>query len=163
MTKASRILGIILLSGVTGAVLIDLYLVVTTVFVFRTATVRGLFLWDASNVLGAPAFQKGLGTTVFGCLLHLLVSTVWTALWVLSAASSRFLARHPVVLGLIFGVIVREVMRRVVLPLGAAPPAGGTGSNPWNLVIAHTLFFGLPVALVTSRRLRRIGETGAMP
>jgi hypothetical protein len=56
-TSISRVLETIAVAGVAGAFLIDLYIVVTAMWIFRTATAHSLFLWDASNLLRPAAFQ----------------------------------------------------------------------------------------------------------
>ena len=140
-----------LLAGVTGAILIDLYLWVTEVLVMHKTTALILFQWDASNLLGARAFQAGVGVALFGCLLHLIVSLIWGAIFTLAALQFRFLARNVLVWGVVFGVVVRLVMAQVIVPLGRAtmPPAHGVYLV--NLYVAHIVFFGIPVAWVVSR------------
>jgi hypothetical protein len=94
-----RIMKTILIAGLVGAFLIDFYLVVTMTWIFHTATPRALFLWDASNLLGPPAFQRGFGTELFGCFLHLIVSMLWAAFFVLVPARIRANRPAPSYLG----------------------------------------------------------------
>lgn len=142
-----------ILAGVTGAILIDLYLWVTEALIMHRATALSLFQWDASNLLGPSAFQAGVGVALFGCLLHLLVSLIWGALFTFAALQFRFLARNVLVWGIVFGVIVRLVMAHLIVPLGRAAMPPAHGIYLVNLYVAHILFFGIPVAWVVSRAL----------
>ena len=144
-----------LLAGVTGAVLIDLYLWVTEALLMHRATALILFQWDASNLLGPSAFRAGVSVALFGCLLHLIVSLIWGAIFTLAAFNLRFLARNVLLWGVVFGVVVRLVMAHFIVPLGRAkmPPAHGVYLV--NLYVAHIVFFGIPVAWVVSRAFFR--------
>ncbi|HEY1654922.1 MAG TPA: hypothetical protein VGF86_07410 [Candidatus Tumulicola sp.] len=62
--------------------------------------------------------------------------------------------RHPVVCGTIFGVVVMAVMRVDVVPLGAAAQPLLRPVTLLIQLVAHTAFFGIPVALVARRVLR---------
>lgn len=150
-----------LLAGVTGAILIDLYLWITEVLLMHKVSTLVLFQWDASNLLGPSAFQAGVGVALFGCLLHLVVSLIWGAIFTLAALRIRALAKNWLVSGVIFGVIVRLVMAHIVVPLGRAimPPAHGVYLA--NLYVAHILFFGIPVAWVVSRSLSQTKPAAA--
>ncbi|HEY5094206.1 MAG TPA: hypothetical protein VII69_03710 [Candidatus Eremiobacteraceae bacterium] len=85
-----------------------------------------LFQWDASNLLGKDAYAGGFGSVGIGLALDLLVSLVW---------------------GAAFGVVVMIVMLWVLVPLGRATHGGMTISNFFTVLVGHTLFFGIPVAL----------------
>ena len=146
-----RALTTILLAGLVGAFLIDLYLVVTMVWIFHSATLRALFLWDASNLLGPAAFQRGVGTELLGCFLHLIVSMLWAVFFVLVLARIPTVARHPVGWGIIAGIGVKFFMQYVIIPLGHAAGPHYNWLSLTNNLVAHTFFFGVPV-LFTARR-----------
>ena len=140
-----------LLAGVTGAILIDLYLWVTEALLMHRTTALTIFQWDASNFLGPSAFQAGVGVALFGCLLHLIMSLIWGAIYTLATFRVRALAKNWLVSGAIFGVIVRLVMAHLIVPLGRATMPLAHGLYLVNLYVAHILFFGIPVAWVISR------------
>jgi hypothetical protein len=158
-----RTLTIIFAAGVAGAFLVDFYLVVTTGWIFRTATPRTLFLWDASNVLGRAAFQGGLETELLGCFLHLMVSMYWAVVFVLLLAGIPPIARHPVVWGIICGVGVKFFMQYVVIPLGYAPGPHYNWVSLTNNLVAHTFFFGVPVLLIARRAYLAPHSTAGPP
>jgi hypothetical protein len=153
MPAANRpsILKTAILAGITGAILIDLYLWITEALLMHRATALILFQWDASNLLGPSAFRAGVGVALFGCLLHLIVSLIWGAIFTLAALQFRFLARNVPVWGVVFGVIVRLVMAHVIVPLGHAQMPPAHGMYLVNLYVAHIVFFGIPVTWVVSR------------
>lgn len=154
-SRRPSILKTALLAGVTGALLIALYLWVTEALLMHKVSALVLFQWDASNLLGASAFQAGVGAALFGCLVHLIVSLIWGAIFTLATLQYRFLARNVLLWGTVFGVIVRLVMAHIIVPLGHAtmPPAHGVYLA--NLYVAHIVFFGIPVVWVVSRAYPR--------
>lgn len=144
----------IVLAGITGAILIDLYLVVLHAGILHDATAQQVSQWDASNLLGRSAFRGGFGSAALGAAMHAIVSLAWAAIYVVAARRVPDLLRHPVLCGTIFGIIVMAVMRVDVVPLGnaaALPPIRPLGL--FELLVAHTVFFGIPVALVVRRFL----------
>ena len=54
--------------------------------------------------------------------------------------------RHALASGLVFGVLVMIVMTYGIVPLGHARRAPNTLMFILNTGLAHTVFFGLPVA-----------------
>jgi hypothetical protein len=150
-TSPLRILKTIFVAGLVGAFLIDAYLVVTLTWVLHTATARNLFLWDASNLLGAAAFHRGLGTELLGCFLHLIVSMLWAAFFVLVLARIPMVARHPIVWGIVLGIGVKFFMQYVIVPLGHAPGPHYNWVSLTNNLVAHTFFFGVPMLLIARR------------
>ena len=55
-----------IVSGLCGAILIDLYLVITEPYVAHGVTPLLVMQWDASNALGMAAYRGGLN----GCPIH---------------------------------------------------------------------------------------------
>jgi uncharacterized membrane protein YagU involved in acid resistance len=152
---SGRIAGTILLAGALGCVLIDLYLVVTIAWVLRGATPIQISQWDASNALGVAAFSDGMPAALLGFAMHLCVSLIWAAIFVAVALRFRWVLAHPIVSGVVFGLVVMGVMRYLIVPLGHAHQPTGTPLTLVNQMLAHVVAFGLPVALVVSARLGR--------
>lgn len=143
-----------IVAGLFGAVLIDLYLIVTETFVIRNATPLLVMQWDASNALGMAAYGGGWATAVLGTLMHFVVSVIWGALYVAAAVRIRWLVRHPIAGGILLGVVAMSVMRAVIHLGHAIVRPFPNALSFSNILIAHVVFFGIPVALVTSRLLR---------
>lgn len=153
-TGGAGVLKTFLLTAITGAISINVYLAVTEVAIFHAATVAQISQWDWSNVAGATAFQGGWNSAALGFCLHLVVSAVWGAIAILCARQVKALAEHPVIFGFFFGLFVMCVMRYGIVPLGHARIPHASAAWMANLICAHTIFFGIPVALVASKAAR---------
>jgi len=153
--SSNRLVRASILAGVVGAVAIAFYLFVLHVYALHDATGRQLFQWDASNALGPAAFRGGWRTAALGLLMHLIVSLVWAAIFVAVVSRVPSLIGRPITTGALFGVIVWIAMRGLVALNGRAAAVPLTTSNLINLLIAHVIFFGIPVALVVRRILTK--------
>jgi len=112
----------------------------------------------ASGLLGSEAARGGgWNTALLGIGLHFVVAFCIATVYYLAARNISFLIRHPVISGLIFGVLAHLVMKFVVVPLSAIGGgiSGYTLPNFLNAVIGHALLVGLPVALIASWSARK--------
>ncbi|MEP6975415.1 MAG: hypothetical protein ABI897_08155 [Spartobacteria bacterium] len=106
----------------------------------------------ASGLLGAPAFEGGLPTAALGLFLHFCIALLWATIFYFASKATNFPARHPVVAGLFFGMIIFAVMNLVVLPLSAFPR-----KVSFQLVVlvtgilVHMFCIGLPISLAVRR------------
>lgn len=113
-----------------------------------------IFQTVAAGVLGKPtAYAGGVPTFLLGIVLHFLVATCIAAVYYLATLALPVLIRHPVVSGLIYGVVAYFGMKFIVTPLSAI---GQRGTLPRLTIlitelIGHALLVGLPVALVAHR------------
>jgi len=146
MPGSVRPLRAALIAAAAGWLAIDVYLTVVHVILGDGPYV--LFQWDASNLIGRVAFSQGLRAVGLGLALDYIVSFVWAALCLVAMQRSATAARHPIVFGALFGAVVMGVMLFLVVPLGHAPRPHFTPWSFLNTLVAHTLFFGIPVAWV---------------
>jgi len=149
------IYAIAILAGLCGAILIDLYLVITEPFVARGVTPQLVMQWDASNALGTAAYRGGWATAILGTLMHFTVSIVWGTIFVALALRIRWLTERPLLSGALLGVVAMAVMRAII-HLGHAVVR--PFPNVWYflyILVAHVVFFGIPVALAAAFLLRR--------
>jgi hypothetical protein len=137
-------------AGLVGAIGIDLYLSITLPLL-HVANGIALSQWDASNLLGNDAFRGGLSTAAIGFGMHLCVSIAWGIIFAFAFSRIAWMRAHPLLAGSIFGAVVMQVMAYVVVPLGHASHPTPTLLQWFNNFIAHTLFFGVPVAWVVAR------------
>jgi uncharacterized membrane protein YagU involved in acid resistance len=144
----------VLRAGVAGWFLIDLWLVITHGLIFHDATVLEVSQWDASNAMGRAAFFGGVPTALLGLAMHFVVSIAWAALYVTAALRYRVLRERPVLAGFAFGLIVMGVMKYLIVPLGHAHQGAFNPAQYANQILAHTVAFGIPVALIVAARLR---------
>lgn len=147
-----RVVQAIVLGGLVAGVL-D----ITDAIVFTA--VRGgspvrMLKYIASGLLGPGALQGGPATAALGLLLHFVIATGATAVFVVASLRVPALLRQPLVSGPIYGIVVFIVMNAVVLPLSLVRRGPMTLNAGFvNLVFAHIFLVGLPIALVASRVL----------
>ena len=113
-----------------------------------------LSIWQylASGVMGMAAFEGGIATAVLGLLIHLIVSVVIAAVFILAADRIPLLRRHPIAGSLLYGFGVFVVMNMLVIPLSAAP-ALPTPALPWLIeaLVEHIVVVGLPLGILARR------------
>ncbi len=139
-----------ILAGLVGAIGIDLYLSITLPLLHVANGIQ-LSQWDASNFLGDEAFRGGLSTAAIGLGMHVCVSVAWGIIFAFAFSRIAWIRAHPLLAGLIFGALVMQVMAYLVVPLGHASHPTPPFFQWLNNFIAHTLFFGVPVAWVVAR------------
>ncbi len=141
-----------LAAGLTGAVTIFLYLTLSLPLFFHISPLL-LYTWDASNALGYQAASHASIPTIvlIGQGSHIIVSLVWGFVFVGLLRLMPRIRRMPLAWGFLYGVFVLLVMHYVVVPLGHAPQLAFTLPSLANNLVAHTLFFGMPLAWVATR------------
>src|SRR6478672_9135580 len=95
---------------------------ITSAFIIaisRGSTATRLLQFVASGLIGQKAFAGGLATAALGLGLQFVIAISVVAVFYLGSRRLAFLRRHPVVAGLIYGLIVFAVMNLIVLPLSA--------------------------------------------
>ena len=116
-----------------------------------------IFQTVAGGVLGRPrSYAGGVPTFLLGIVLHFLVATCIATVYYLATRVLPVLLRHPVVSGLIYGVVAYFGMKYIVTPLSAIGARGTLPRLPILIteLIGHALLVGLPVALVAYRSAR---------
>jgi len=106
----------------------------------------------ASGLFGADSYKGGFKTAALGLLFHFIIALTAAAVYYAASRQLKFLVRHPVVSGLLYGVAVYFFMNLVVLPLSAFPHK--ITFRPAMLVtglIVHMLCVGLPISLLIRR------------
>lgn len=84
---------------------------------------------------------------VLGLALHYGIATTWTAAYYLASRKLTFMTEHPVVCGLLYGLVVECVMSYVVLPLSALHAVGPYELHDVLLGMGvHMVSIGLPIA-----------------
>ena len=101
----------------------------------------------AGGILGEAAYKGGGKTAALGIVLHFFVALCAASLYYLARRKLKFLIRHAVVFGMLFGAAVYLFMHLIVLPLSAVP----SGPTPFIYEVAefveHWFCVGLPIAL----------------
>jgi hypothetical protein len=120
-----------------------------------------IFQGVAAGLLGrATAIEGGVPTFLLGIVLHFVVATCIATVFYLATLVLPVLIRHPVVSGLIYGVIAYFGMKYIVVPLSAIGQRGALPRLPILLteVIGHAVLVGLPIALLARRSARAGGN-----
>ncbi len=135
-----------IVSGVIGGVLIDGFLSVA-----NHMSLIAIWQFVASGLIGSVAFTSS-SYAELGFVLHFVISIVWGLIFAWGALSMPVLVRRPVLSGLLCGVVVMAAMSALVMfkHLGPAPDPAAIVKS----LIAHTVFFGLPVSLFVNKGIR---------
>jgi hypothetical protein len=127
------------------------------VFAFVTAgAVTTVLQTVASGPLGNAVAEGPLGAPL-GLLTHFAIMAVMAAAYVLATSRLPLLARHWLVAGLLYGVVLWIVMYWIVMPLRW--DSYTTPSEPMAIarqLFAHCLLVGLPIAWFAARRFKAL-------
>jgi uncharacterized membrane protein YagU involved in acid resistance len=142
-----------LAAGIAGGFIIDAFLIATTLAGGATlAQALGMYPWIASVLFG-PAILTNPAAPLLGVILHFAVSIFWALGYVYLIRSQPQLLTRPLLSGACFGLVVYCFMEIMLITAGEyhrpKPQELGIG------LVAHIVFFGMTVALVVSRMLRR--------
>jgi hypothetical protein len=124
-----------------------------------------IFQSVASGILGRASYEGGIPTFLLGVLLHFVVAFCIAAVYYAASLKLPLLIRHPVIGGLVYGMIAHLGMNYVVIPLSAI------GYRPSSLrtfvpaFVAHAFLVGLPIALLARRstHVDRMGRVASGP
>ncbi len=104
----------------------------------------------AGGLLGMSSFRGGLATAALGAFFHFLIATTAAAVFYLASHKLKFLVKHAIPSGLLYGVAVYIFMYYIVLPISAyhtkiaLPPMAQD-------VAVHMFMVGLPISLVVRK------------
>lgn len=135
------------LAGTVGAVTIDAYLWLTTVLPAH-GSIIAMWQWVASSIVGQAAYSRAEFAWL-GLLVHLLVSMGWAGGYAYLTRSQAFLNQRWIVSGLFYGAMVYVFMQ--ILLIGAHLFVFPTALGILSGLVAHCVFFGLPVAFVVAK------------
>ncbi len=140
LAKRPHGIGRIIGAGIVGGIIVDLFLILV-----HAAPFPGVYMFIASGLVGKVAFTSS-GYIALGILLHLLISIVWAAIYVV--VFQRLFPKLPWWgNAVIFGIVVMLGMNALLLGKGLEP-AFPSGMGLVTNLVAHIVFFALPVAYV---------------
>jgi uncharacterized membrane protein YagU involved in acid resistance len=115
-----------------------------------------LFQNIAAGLLGRKSFQGGAATTLLGVACHFTIAIGSAAVFYWAGLVVPALWHRPWIYGPTFGVLVYLFMHYVVLPLSAVPKrtVPVTSFEVVDQLFSHTVFVGLPIALMARRSAR---------
>jgi hypothetical protein len=105
----------------------------------------------AAGLIGREsAIKGGLATAGLGLAIHIFIPFVLATVFYVASRKLVFLTRHPVISGLLYGVVVYGFMYWIVMPL-AYPVVHPSLSRDVSAVCVHMFLIGLPIALIVRR------------
>ena len=105
----------------------------------------------AAGLVGRETATKGgLAMAGLGLAIHFFIAFVVASVFYLASRKLVFLTRHPVISGLLYGVVVYGFMYWIVMPL-AYPVVHPSLSRDVTAVCVHMFLIGLPIALIIRR------------
>ncbi|HVA27068.1 MAG TPA: hypothetical protein VNF68_02745, partial [Candidatus Baltobacteraceae bacterium] len=96
------------------------------------------------GLVGSAAFAS-TSYVWLGLLLHFLISIIWATIYAYVATAARFTSRW-ILGGIVLGIVVMIGMQIVTMLAHLAPAGAPSMSMLAMVLIAHVVFFGLPVA-----------------
>jgi hypothetical protein len=141
-----------LLAGIAGGFLIDLFIYATSLMP-QHASILGLWQFVASSAFGKIAYAS-TSYAWAGLAMHTVVSIAWGIGYAYISETQQAVNASPVLSGLIFGMVVYVVMQLALSSVGLLKITGGM--QVVLAIVAHTIFFGLPVALVNDWQRPRL-------
>ena len=111
-----------------------------------------IFQSVAAGLLGEASFEGGAATAALGLFLHFFIACTMALTYYLVSRRWTVLVRHPVPLGIAYGLLLYVVMNYIVVPLSAAGP--GSRDPTWitMTVAVHRLPHRSPYRLVRQPR-----------
>ncbi|MBV9277630.1 MAG: hypothetical protein JOZ97_05275 [Candidatus Eremiobacteraeota bacterium] len=135
-----------LIAGVIGGILIDAFLYIA-LFLPQHQPVTALWLNVSATATGHAVANPWLGV-----LIHFCVSIAWGIGYAYAAATRPTIADRPFISGPVYGLIVMIIMQFVQLAAGVKLQLTATGFL--TVLLAHCIFFGLPIAIYSNRAMR---------
>lgn len=162
--------GTIVYGGIAAGVLDFLYANIYFGW-WNGAPLKRIWQGVASGLIGREraVINGGIKTMLLGIFLHFVIAFIIATVFYIGCLILPGLIRHPVIFGLLYGVVCWCVMSWVVVPNsnvtpGPAPIVFSLGpivvkSLSWTALlhgtIGHAVLVGLPVALCARRSVQK--------
>jgi uncharacterized membrane protein YagU involved in acid resistance len=138
-----------LIAGLSGALTILVPTVALNLAAPGTApSLPTIFAFNASTLVGKAAATSG-DFVALGGLLHVLVALGWAVGYAVLARTQTQLLTRPLISGAGFGLIVYFAMQLVIV--AANEYRIPTPAELGLALLAHLVFYGIPVALIVAR------------
>jgi len=139
-------------AGLIGGVLIEAYSFAAIWFLLGSVDVVREFQYTASGLIGPAALSDPVYAWL-GVAAHFTISIVWGIGYMYVAARAPQLDAQPLISGSVYGLVVYLLMLMFQIPIDVQHAL--KFSTLGNGLIAYTIFFGIPIALIA--RVRRAG------
>jgi len=114
-----------------------------------------VFKYISSALIGKEAMAGGTGMVILGILLHMLIATIFAAIFFFLYKNIHWISKHIFVSGIVYGILVWVAMTRIVIPLSKIPrPKSFDITKAFIAVLILIFCIGIPIALITHKRMR---------
>jgi len=141
------------IAGLIGGAILAAYLILITVFVEHTTGLAGFFQFIAAGLVGRATAFGNPNFAWLGLAAHFATSIAWGIGFAYVASRRPTVTDRPFAAGIMYGFIVYVAMQLMELAANIFVAPGAL--TFYNELVAHTLFFGVPIAYFTGKRLRR--------
>jgi hypothetical protein len=100
------------------------------------------------------AMGMGTGGAILGLIVHFALMAIMATVLMLLMRRSRQYLDHPILVGVIYGLVTYFVMNWVVVPLRFGTPLPPKTLSIATQLFAHVCLVGIPMALIARRYLR---------
>ncbi len=125
--------------------------ILAAVLILAGGNAEAVFRFIAQGAFGQQAYQDGWEMVVWGFVFHYFIAFAFTLTYFLLIPYLRFLRKHPVASGLLYGLLIWCVMNFLVLPLSQNPPPPFSIEGSYLNVLILMTAVGLPVALIAQK------------
>jgi len=140
------------IAGLIGGAFLGAYLIVVTVFIEHATGIAGFFQFIAAGLVGRAIAFGNPNFAWLGLAAHFATSVAWGIGYAYVASRGPNVVERPFAAGILYGLVVYVAMQLMELAANifVAPDALGF----YNELVAHALFFGVPIAYFVRKRLR---------
>ena len=141
----------ILLAGIVAGILDG----ISAVMILGKMNFAGVWKYVASGFFGNDAFAGGNEMVMYGLLFHFIIALSWAITYYLVFAKINFFSNHPILGGLLFGILIWLVMAFLVLPFSAIPKRTFSVIGAIKNAAILMLCVGLPISIITNKLGKR--------
>ncbi len=140
----------IILTGLIAGTL-DIAAAMTHFFIATGKNPVRVLQFIASGVFGIDAFSDNPMMPLYGSVFHFFIAMIWTTLFFIVYPTIKFFARHWILSGMLYAVIVWSVMTQTVLPLSSVPHQPFDSLKAILAVVILIFCIGLPISFSANK------------
>lgn len=140
----------IILTGLIAGTL-DIIAAMANFFIATGKNPVRVLQFIASGVFGTDAFSDDPLMPIYGLIFHFCIATIWTALFFIAYPIAKVAAKHWILSGVVYALIVWGTMTRVVLPLSYVPQQPFEIDKALLAIAILIACIGLPISYSANR------------
>jgi len=148
-------LRLILLSGLLVGTL-DITAACTDYYIATGKGPEAVLRYVASGVFGQTAFTGSDAMQAWGLLFHYIIAFSFTIFFFWLYPRIKFMAAHPVLTAIIYGVFMWVVTTRIVVPLSNTPKGTFVWWKALKAAAILIAMIGLPLSFIARKYYRRM-------